>query len=389
MPFPRSLPKKDRFLPRLADPPPRLQSDIPLAPLTTIGVGGSARWFVRAASAEDVSFAHAWSRDREVAFTVMGGGSNVIISDSGIDGLVVQIAIAGIQFTTRGATTVVRAGAGEVWDTVVAAATDRGAQGLECLSGIPGTVGGTPVQNVGAYGQEVADTISEVTVFDCESGEIQSLRGKDCGFGYRMSRFKSTDAGRFVVCDVTYELSDHQPTVTYPDLINLLARQGVRSPSVADVRAAVLSIRRSKGMILDASDSDTRSVGSFFMNPVVDAAHRARMTSADGAAPGFAMPDGRVKVPAAWLIERSGFSKGYGAGVVGLSSKHPLAIVNRGGATARDVVALARRIQRQVADRFEVWLRPEPTFIGFGDDEDVMSLLGTWHATTAGLPNRL
>ena len=376
-------------MPRPAEPPPRLQSDIPLAPLTTIGVGGSARWFVRAASAAEVSFAHAWSRDRDVAFTVMGGGSNLIVSDSGIDGLVVQIAIAGIQFTARGATTVVRAGAGEVWDTVVAESTARGAQGLECLSGIPGTVGGTPVQNVGAYGQEVSDTISEVTVFDGESGEIGPLRGAECGFGYRTSRFKSSDGGRYVVCDVTYELRDRPPVATYPDLIRLLEQQGLRSPTVADIRAAVLSIRRSKGMVLDATDPDTRSVGSFFMNPIVDAAHHARMTSADGAAPGFAMPDGRVKVPAAWLIERSGFSMRYGAGVVGLSSKHPLAIVNRGGATARDVVALARRIQRQVADRFEVWLRPEPTFIGFGDDDDVMNLLGTWPARTAGLPNRL
>jgi UDP-N-acetylmuramate dehydrogenase len=376
-------------LARLAEPPPRVQSDIPLAPLTTIGVGGSARWFVRAASAEDVSFAHAWSRDRNVAFTVMGGGSNVIISDSGIDGLVVQIAIAGIQFTARGATTVVRAGAGEVWDTVVAQSTERGAQGLECLSGIPGTVGGTPVQNVGAYGQEVADTLSEVTVFDRKSGEIGSLRRAECGFGYRTSRFKSSDGGRYVICDVTYELSDRLPVATYPDLIRLLEQQGVRSPTVADMRAAVLSIRRSKGMVVDATDPDTRSVGSFFMNPIVDAAHHARMTSADGAAPGFAMPDGRVKVPAAWLIERSGFSRGYGAGVVGLSSKHPLAIVNRGGATARDVVALARRIQQQVADRFEVWLGPEPTFIGFGDDNDVTNLLGNRPASIAGLPNRL
>jgi UDP-N-acetylmuramate dehydrogenase len=376
-------------LPRLAEPSPRVQSDVPLAPLTTIGVGGSARWFVRAASAEDVSFAHAWSRDRDVAFTVMGGGSNLIVSDSGIDGLVVQIAIGGVDISDGEKTAIVRAGAGEVWDTVVAAATDRGAQGLECLSGIPGTVGGTPVQNVGAYGQEVADTISEVTVFDRESGEIGSLRGADCGFGYRTSRFKSSDGGRYVICDVTYELSDRRPVATYPDLIRLLEQRGVRSPTVADIRAAVLLIRRSKGMVLDATDPDTRSVGSFFMNPIVDAAHHARMTSADGAAPGFPVPDGRMKVPAAWLIEHSGFSRGYGAGVVGLSSKHPLAIVNRGGATARDVVAFARRIQRQVANRFEVWLRPEPTFIGFGADDDVMNLLRTWRASAAGVPNRL
>jgi UDP-N-acetylmuramate dehydrogenase len=343
--------------------------------LTTLGVGGSARWFVRATSAEEVASAYAWCRDQGVAFTVIGGGSNLVVADSGIDGLVVQIAIGGVDISNRGDITVVRAGAGEIWDTVVATATDRGAQGLECLSGIPGTVGGTPVQNVGAYGQEVADTISEVSVFDCRSGEVGPLPGSDCAFGYRTSRFKAADAGRFVVCDVTYELIDRQPTVTYPDLIRTLERQGIRVPAVGDVRAAVLSIRRSKGMVIDATDSDTRSVGSFFMNPIVDAPHHERMTSADGHAPGYSMPDGRTKVPAAWLIERSGFSKGYVTGPVGLSSKHPLAIVNRGGATARDVVGLARCIQQQVADRFDVWLRPEPTFVGFGEDDLVRNLV--------------
>ncbi|NOT28306.1 MAG: UDP-N-acetylmuramate dehydrogenase [Acidobacteria bacterium] len=362
-------------MPRLADPPRGVQPDIPLAPSTTLGVGGSARWFLRATSAEEVASAYAWCRDRDVAFTVIGGGSNLVVADSGIDGLVVQIAIGGIDISERGKTTVVRAGAGEVWDTVVAAATGRGAQGLECLSGIPGTVGGTPVQNVGAYGQEVADSISEVTVLDCDSGEMGSLRGSECAFGYRTSRFKAGDAGRFVVCGVTYELTDRQPTVTYPDLIRVLERQGIRAPAVADVRAAVLSIRRSKGMVVDATDPDTRSVGSFFMNPIVDASHHARMASAAGHAPGYSMADGRTKVPAAWLIERSGFSKGYGAGPAGLSSKHPLAIVNRGGATARDVVGLARHIQQQVADRFDVWLKPEPTFIGFGDDDLVRNLV--------------
>ena len=379
-------------MPRLADPPKGVQSDVPLAPLTTIGVGGHARWFLRATSAEEIATAHAWCRDQDVAFSVMGGGSNLVIADAGIDGLVVQVAIAGVDFDRRGTTTVVRAGAGEVWDTVVEAAVGKGAQGLECLSGIPGTVGGTPVQNVGAYGQEVAETISEITAFDRDSDEINTLRGSDCAFGYRTSRFKTADAGRFVVCDVTYELSDREPSVTYPDLIREFQRQrGSQSPTMTDVRAAVLSVRRSKGMVLDAMDPDTRSVGSFFMNPIIGrdryeqidvsaatySSPRPSGVSVLSGAPGFLMPDGRVKVPAAWLIERAGFSKGYEAGRVGLSSKHPLAIVNRGGAAARDVVGLARRIQQRVADRFGVWLRPEPTFIGFGDDDRVRNLVRT------------
>lgn len=366
-----------------------LRPEVPLAPLTTLGVGGRARWFVRATTVEEVVAAHGWCREQGMPFTVMGGGSNLVVADAGLDGLVLQVAIGGIDFTSKGETIVVRAGAGEKWDAVVAAATARGGQGLECLSGIPGTVGGTPVQNVGAYGQEVADTISSITVFDCRSGEMQSLRGKDCGFGYRMSRFKSKDAGRFIVCDVTYTLSDRQPSVTYPDLINLLGRQGVRSPSIADVRAAVLSIRRNKGMVIDALDPDTRSVGSFFMNPILDASRHANMTSATGRVPGFAQPDGRVKVPAAWLIEHAGFPKGYGTGPVGLSSKHPLAIINRGGATARDVVVLARRIQQQVADRCGVWLRPEPTFVGFDRDDDVTNLLSDPTTGNIGVPNHL
>ena len=369
------------------DPSLAIQAGVPLAPLTTLGIGGSAEWFIRATTIEEVVAAHEWCRRRAVAFSVMGGGSNLVIADGGVRGLVLQIAIGGIDFSRRGETTVLRVGAGEPWDAVVAAAVSRGLQGVECLSGIPGTVGGTPVQNVGAYGQEVAGTISQVTALDRETGEVGTLRGADCRFGYRTSRFKGDDVGRFVICEVTYELSDAAPTVTYPDLVGLLKRQGIRSPKVADVRAAVLSIRQSKGMVVDAADPDTRSVGSFFMNPVVDRSCLERITVGtyylDGTLTvgmergsfGFPTPDGRVKVPAAFLLERAGFRKGYGSGSVGLSSKHPLAIVNRGGATARDVVALARQIKQRVADRFEIRLQTEPTFVGFGDDADVAYLL--------------
>lgn len=357
-----------------AEPPAGIRERMPLAALTTLGVGGTARWFVRAERVADIVAADAWCRARGLPFVVLGGGSNLVVSDAGVDGLVVQMAIGGVSLEATGERTKVRAGAGERWDDVVASAVSLGLVGVECLSGIPGSVGGTPVQNVGAYGQEVAATIVAVTVLDRQSGETGLLNGADCGFGYRMSRFKAGDLGRFVVCEVTYEFHRGRPTVTYPDVTRYLDRQGIQSPGPAEVRDAVLSIRRDKGMLCDQADPDARSVGSFFMNPVVDAARHAAIMCPGGPAPGFSMPGGLVKVPAAWLIERAGFSKGHVAGAVGLSSKHVLAIVNRGGATARDVLTLARRVKQQVADRFGIWLLPEPTFVGFGDDADVAFL---------------
>jgi UDP-N-acetylmuramate dehydrogenase len=339
---------------------------VPLAPLSTLGVGGDAAWFARAGTAGDVAAAHRWCADRKTPLFVLGGGSNLVIADGGIDGLVVQMALRGVEFVNDGHDTIVHAGAGEAWDDVVAATVARGLAGFECLSGIPGSVGGTPIQNVGAYGQDVSNTLQEVTVFDRHTGQTLGMSAADCRFGYRMSRFKSDDAGRFVVCDVTFRLRPGPPTVTYPDVIAHLEKAGAGSPDVAAVRDAVLAIRRRKGMVLDASDPDTRSVGSFFMNPVVRAGDHARLASSSGGpAPGFVLPGGDVKVPAAWLIERAGFARGHASGAVGLSSKHPLAIINRGGATARDVLDFAGRIKRQVADRFGILLRPEPVFAGF------------------------
>jgi UDP-N-acetylmuramate dehydrogenase len=349
---------------------------VPLAPLSTLGVGGDAAWFVRAETAADIAAAHRWCADRKASLFVLGGGSNLVIADEGIDALVVQMALRGVDFVSDGRDTVLRAGAGEAWDDVVAATVARGLAGFECLSGIPGSVGGTPIQNVGAYGQEVSNTLQEVTVFDRRTGQTLAMSAADCRFGYRMSRFKSDDAGRFVVCDVRFRLRPGPPTVTYPDVIAHLEKAGLTSPDVAAVRGAVLAIRRRKGMVLDASDPDTRSVGSFFMNPVVTAADHARLASSSGGpAPGFVLPGGEVKLPAAWLIERAGFARGHVSGAVGLSTKHPLAIVNRGGATARDVLDFAGRIKRQVADRFGIMLRPEPVFAGFDpDNRDVQYL---------------
>jgi UDP-N-acetylmuramate dehydrogenase len=324
----------------------------------------------------DVVAAHAWAGERGADLFVLGGGSNLVIADRGFDGLVAQIDIQGVEFRSDGGDTLLRAGAGTPWDALVALSVERGLAGLECLSGIPGSVGGTPIQNVGAYGQEVADTIERVAVFDRRMQSLLTLANIDCRFAYRMSRFKREDPDRFVVCDVTFRLRPGRPTTTYPDVIGHFARHDVTSPTVADARSAVLAVRRSKGMVIDPADPDTRSVGSFFMNPVVagDVHTRLAASSHDGRAPGFTLRDGSVKIPAAWLIERAGFAKGYAFGRTGLSTKHPLAIVNRGGATARDVLDLAIRIKRQVLDRFGIALRPEPVFVGFGDDPDVRDL---------------
>ena len=355
----------------------RVGSSMSLADKTTLGVGGEARWFAVAQSASDIAAAHEWCSARGCELFVLGGGSNLVIADQGFDGLVLWIRTRHLDFADSRDGAMLTAGAGEEWDGVVAAAVERGLAGLECLSGIPGQVGGTPIQNVGAYGQEVAQTIASVTAFDRFTGTIVDIPAGDCAFAYRLSRFKSIDSGRFIVTSVSFRLSRDVRPPAYPDVLAWLRDHQIASPTVVDLRRAVLTIRRRKWMVLDRSDPDTRSVGSFFMNPVVTLADRERIATTTGAVPpSFPVDDEHVKLPAAWLIERAGFQKGDTDGPVGISTKHPLALVNRGGATARDVLRLAGRIKRGVADRFGVSLRPEPIFVGFGDDPEVTYLAG-------------
>jgi UDP-N-acetylmuramate dehydrogenase len=290
---------------------------------------------------------------------------------------VLAMGLTGVTTAKDGDDTLVTAGAGEPWDGVVEAAVAHGLAGVECLSGIPGTVGGTPIQNVGAYGQEVARVIERVTVVDRDDGGERVFGAGECGFAYRTSRFKGADTGRFLVCAVTFRLRPGPATADYPDLAAELRRAGAAG-TVRDVRQAVLAVRRRKGMVLDSTDPDTRSVGSFFLNPVLGAADRERIASIAGEAPpGFGAPDGAMKVPAAWLIERSGVRRGDVVGGAAISSRHTLAIVNRGGATADDVLRLAARVKRAVVDRFGVWLRPEPIFVGLDGDERVNFLQRT------------
>lgn len=347
-----------------------IETDVPLAALSTLGVGGRSRWFARATRPEQIAAAHQWTTREGVPLFVLGGGSNVVIADEGWQGLALEIAVGGVRFDAAGDETVVQAGAGEPWDRLVADVVARGHAGIECLSGIPGRVGGTPIQNVGAYGQEVAHVIESVTAWDRHAADFVVLGAASCGFAYRTSRFKTgKDAGRFIISEVEFRLRRGDPTTAYPDVAAELQAIGITAPTVGDVRRAVLAVRRRKGMVLDPSDPDTHSVGSFFTNPVVTRDVRERIASRAGRpVPGFDLPGGLVKIPAAWLIERSGLDRAIAVGGAAVSSKHPLALVNRGGARARDILDLAVLVKRRVLECFEVPLRPEPVFIGFGDD---------------------
>ncbi len=345
-----------------------VQENICLAPLTTLGIGGPARYFVEAISEDDVLGALEFASVAELPLVVLGGGSNLLVSDSGFEGLVLRVSIGGASFSETDDGTTVVAGAGVDWDTMVSRCVARGLGGIECLSGIPGWVGGTPVQNVGAYGQDVSDAISHVRAYDRTAARIVDMSPDECGFSYRTSVFNSTARGRYIILGVTYVLDKQTaPAIDYPDLDRVFAGRNTL-PTVAEVRGAVLDIRRSKAMLLVDGDPDCRSAGSFFKNPVVDAADAERADAAAGQkVPRFPARADRVKLPAAWLIERAGFPRGTTRGNVGLSNKHALALINRGGASARDVLSLAWEIRSGVEARFGISLRPEPVFVGFDD----------------------
>ena len=340
--------------------PAALQRNVPLAPLTTIGIGGPAKYFVPATTVDELREAIAWASEIGESLFVLAGGSNLLIADQGFDGVVVQIALRGITVESEDPTSViVRVAAGERWDDFVAFAVAGNWAGVECLSGIPGSAGATPIQNVGAYGQEVSETIIRVEVLERDTGRVVTLTNWDCRFAYRDSVFKSAAKDRYVVLGVTYRLKPNgAPAVRYPELQKLVGEDS----TLQQVREAVLAVRRRKGMVIDPSDPDTRSDGSFFMNPIVPSAAWEKL--AHHGMPHFPSGD-QVKLSAAWLIEHAGFHKGLTHGNVGLSSKHTLAIVNRGGGTAREVLELVGLIQSRVRERFGVELHPEPNFVGF------------------------
>jgi UDP-N-acetylmuramate dehydrogenase len=334
-----------------------------LAELCTLGVGGPAAYLATAESEADVLRIVQWARQRGLPLWVLGGGSNVVVSDSGLDGVVLRIALRGTRWFSR--TGIVEASAGESWDDLVREAVDRGWAGVECLSGIPGSVGATPVQNVGAYGQEVSQTIASVRIYDRVEGRVTRLSREGCRFGYRHSIFKSSQ-DRYVVLSVGFRLRPGEPpTPTYTSLAERL--ETVEHPTLEHVRTGVLEMRRAKSMLYDPQNPEGGTCGSFFLNPIVDATRlqSVRKTVGDTEVPYWPQRSGMVKLAAAWLIEKSGFPRGSQDGGVGLSAHHALAIVCRGDARATDVVRFATRLQAAVHQRFGISLEPEPAFWGW------------------------
>jgi UDP-N-acetylmuramate dehydrogenase len=356
---------------------------VKLAEYTTLRLGGPAlRFSVAASSAELVSAVATADRDGE-PLLVLGGGSNLVVADEGFPGVVVRASSVGLAFAPDGEKVEVTAAAGQDWDETVRHCLAEGLSGIECLSGIPGSAGATPIQNVSAYGQEVAETITVVRAYDRVAGQTVLLAPAELGFGYRTSMFKRQAAagegaasgaatGRFVVLDVTFALaaSPLSAPVRYAELARSLGvTEGSRVP-LADARAAVLELRRGKGMVLDDADPDTRSAGSFFTNPVVSATQFGELSTLAGPAgiPHWPAAEGGVKLSAAWLIEHAGFARGFrlasdpdGARI---STKHALALTNPGGASTASLISLASAIRDSVRAAFGVELAAEPTLVG-------------------------
>ncbi|MFF4413182.1 UDP-N-acetylmuramate dehydrogenase [Streptosporangium sp. NPDC001559] len=339
-----------------------------LAPYTTLGLGGAARAFAEAGSAEEIVELVAAADAAGEPVLVLGGGSNLVVADEGFDGLVVRVASRGVRTETEGGRVKVTAQAGEDWDALVALTVAEGWSGVECLSGIPGLVGSTPIQNVGAYGQDVSQTITGVRVYDRGTGEVRDMDAAECGFAYRDSAFKE-ELGRHVVLSVTYELTadDLSGPVAYKELaLRLGVELGERVP-LGRAREAVLALRAGKGMVLDPADPDTHSAGSFFTNPVLSAAEAAELDLRVPGFPRWDVPGGSVKVPAAWLIENAGFPKGYRRGPARISTKHTLAMTNPElSATTEELLDLAREVRDGVLEKFGVTLVNEPVMVGTG-----------------------
>jgi UDP-N-acetylmuramate dehydrogenase len=342
-----------------------IQHDVPLAPLTTFGLGGRAKHFARVHDEPTLVAALRWAADQGLRSAILGGGSNLIVPDEGYSGLVVQMALGNLEFAPGG---LVIAGAGVHWTAVVDGAVSRGWAGIECLAGIPGLAGATPIQNVGAYGQEVAEVITEVRVLRRDSLTFERLGRADCAFGYRTSVFKS-EPERFVVSSVRFALVPGGPgAIRYAELARVVAGDA----SLDEIRRAVLALRREKSMVLDPVDPNRRSAGSFFLNPVVSAsdadriaetAVRYNLVPSPELLPRYPTPGGRVKLPAGWLIEKAGFEKGTRRGAVGVSTKHALALVHHGGGTSSELLAFANEIQARVQERFGVELEREPRLL--------------------------
>ncbi len=351
--------------------------NIPLAQFTTLGVGGPARWFVETCDPAEILAVVRFARERQVPHFILGGGSNLLISDQGFSGVVIHIASSRpVEINIQNDLATIQSDAGVEWDTVVRLAVARDCAGIECLAGIPGSVGATPVQNVGAYGQEVSHSIVAVHALDLQTEKVVCLSAVDCGFGYRRSIFNTTHQGRYAITGVEYQLKvDQPPHLEYRDVKHYFAERGIAQPSLSDTAEAVRAIRARKGMLLAADDPDSRSAGSFFKNPIVPAAKVPGLAAIADCHPdevpqfpagsAYSPADAMVKLSAAWLIELAGFKKGFSLGHAALSTKHVLAIVNRGGASASEIIALRDTIVAAVHAKTAIRLEQEPVMLGF------------------------
>ena len=352
-----------------------IEENVRLAGWTTFGVGGPASFFVRCPDTPSLIGALAWARKRHLPCFVLGGGSNLLVADQGFAGLVIQPLDAELTVQRSDQEVMISAAAGAAWDTVVEAAVAADGAGLEALSGIPGSAGAAPIQNIGAYGQELADCLTHLEVLDREASTLEQLPAAACGFAYRHSRFKADWANRYLITRIHLRLRRRgSAPARYAELRQHLGLAQDEPASLALLRQAVLELRRGKSMLFDPDDPNGRSAGSFFVNPVVPEAQAAALEAnyrASGGRrelPRFAAPAG-VKLSAAWLIEEAGFLRGYGKGRAGLSTRHTLAIVNRGGSSAADILHLAREIRAGVHQRFGIFLQSEPILLGFGPAE--------------------
>ena len=348
-----------------------IQENVPLAPFTTLKVGGPAKYFCVVDSTSQLSLALDFASKENLPILLIGGGSNIVISDKGWDGLVIKIELKGIQIVSENESKItVNVGAGENWDDFVSWSVKNDLSGIECLSGIPGTTGSTPIQNVGAYGQEVSETIHRVQVLDVETKETRWIINSDCHFSYRNNIFKKNGFGKLIVISVDFELQQN----VFPELRYGELKREVEDSNISDLpslRNKVLEIRRRKSMVVDKSDPNSRSAGSFFTNPIVSAVEFDRfleiareMEMEIASIPQYPQEDGKVKLAAGWLIEQSGFEKGFVFGNVGLSNKHALAIINRENGSALEIFNFAKEIQDAVKMKWGIWLENEPQFIG-------------------------
>jgi UDP-N-acetylmuramate dehydrogenase len=346
-----------------------IQENVPLAGFTTFGVGGPAHRFVEVATQEEAARALAFASEHQLQFFVLGGGSNVLVSDSGFPGLVIMNRIKGFSVVGDGGSVLVTAGGGEDWQEFTDRCVAEGWQGIECLAGIPGTVGASPVQNIGAYGQEVAQTIVQVEALETATGNVVHFAKGECGFGYRSSIFNSTEAGRHLITGVTFRLvPGGAPHIAYRELEERLVAKA--APTLDEVRDAVLSIREGKGLIIREGFDSFKSAGSFFKNPIVTLDEYERIARVVEEAGGFAnwawpMEPGAVKISAACLIQCAGFNRGQRKGAAGISPRHTLILVNYGGASAGEIIAFAVEVRQLVFERFGVHLLPEVRLIGF------------------------